>query len=165
MGHIAYIGIGSNLGDKVHQCEEAVAEILKVDRNTLLAKSSLYRTQPVGYPLQDWFINGVIKIETDLDAPHLLRSLKTIERQLGRVETFRWGPRTIDLDILFFNQTCIETPELQIPHPRVQERQFVLVPLAEIDSNLLHPVLIKTVRELLEDLEENQGIERLQDAT
>jgi len=165
MGHIAYIGIGSNLGDKVHQCEEAVAEILKVDRNTLLAKSSLYRTQPVGYPLQDWFINGVIKIETDLDAPHLLRSLKTIERQLGRVETFRWGPRTIDLDILFFNQTCIETPELQIPHPRVQQRQFVLVPLAEIDSNLLHPVLIKTVRELLEDLEENQGIERLQDAT
>jgi len=165
MGHIAYIGIGSNLGDKVHQCEEAVAEILKVDRNTLLAKSSLYRTQPVGYSSQDWFINGVIKIETDLDAPHLLRSLKTIERQLGRVETFRWGPRTIDLDILFFNQTCIETPELQIPHPRVQERQFVLVPLAEIDSNLLHPVLIKTVRELLEDLEENQGIERLQDAT
>ena len=165
MGHIAYIGIGSNLGDKVHQCEEAVAEILKVDRNTLLAKSSLYRTQPVGYSPQDWFINGVIKIETDLDAPHLLRSLKTIERQLGRVETFRWGPRTIDLDILFFNQTCIETPELQIPHPRVQQRQFVLVPLAEIDSNLLHPVLIKTVRELLEDLEENQGIERLQDAT
>ena len=165
MGHIAYIGIGSNLGDKVHQCEEAVAEILKVDRNTLLAKSSLYRTQPVGYSSQDWFINGVIKIETDLDAPHLLRSLKTIERQLGRVETFRWGPRTIDLDILFFNQTCIETPELQIPHPRVQQRQFVLVPLAEIDSNLLHPVLIKTVRELLEDLEENQGIERLQDAT
>jgi len=165
MGHIAYIGIGSNLGDKVHQCEEAIAEILKVDRNTLLAKSSLYRTQPVGYSSQDWFINGVIKIETDLDAPHLLRSLKTIERQLGRVETFRWGPRTIDLDILFFNQTCIETPELQIPHPRVQQRQFVLVPLAEIDSNLLHPVLIKTVRELLEDLEENQGIERLQDAT
>ena len=80
---------------------------------------------------------------------------------MGRVETFRWGPRTIDLDLLLFDGTSIETPELQIPHPRIQERQFVLVPLAEIDPSLIHPVLKKTVQELLEDLKENQGVERL----
>ena len=118
----------------------------------------------MGYTSQDWFVNGVIKIETELGAVDLLRSLKTIESQLGRVETFRWGPRTIDLDILLFDETRIETPDLQIPHPRLQERQFVLVPLAEIDPTLFHPVLKKTVQELLEDLKENQGVERLRDA-
>ena len=146
MGHIAYIGIGSNIGDKVHQCEKAISEILKVDRHRLLAKSSLFKTQPIGYTSQDWFVNGVIKIETDLKAPDLLRTLKTIESQLGRIETFRWGPRTIDLDILFFDDIEIHTEELQIPHPLIQDRQFVLIPLAEIDRNLIHPVLKKTVK-------------------
>ncbi len=103
MGHIAYIGIGSNLGDKIHHCEKAISAILKIDRHKLLAKSSLFKTQPIGYTSQDWFVNGVIKIETDLEAPELLRTLKTIESQLGRIETFRWGPRTIDLEILFFD--------------------------------------------------------------
>ncbi|OGP53273.1 MAG: 2-amino-4-hydroxy-6-hydroxymethyldihydropteridine diphosphokinase [Deltaproteobacteria bacterium RBG_13_52_11b] len=163
MGHIAFIGIGSNMGDKVRRCEEAISEILKVDRHTLLAKSSFFKTQPMGYTLQDWFVNGVIKIETELEALDLLHSLKTIERQMGRVKTFRWGPRAIDLDILLFDGTNIEIPELQIPHPRLHERQFVLVPLAEIDPNLLHPVLKKTVQGLLEDLKENQGVERLLD--
>ena len=163
MGYIAFIGIGSNMGDKVRRCEEAISEILKVDQHKLLAKSSFFKTQPMGHTLQDWFINGAIKIETELEALDLLHSLKTIERQMGRLETFRWGPRAIDLDILLFDGTSIETPELQIPHPRIQERQFVLVPLAEIDPNLLHPVLKKTVQELLEDLKENQGVERLRD--
>jgi 2-amino-4-hydroxy-6-hydroxymethyldihydropteridine diphosphokinase len=163
MGHIAFIGIGSNMGDKVRRCEEAISEILKVDRNTLLAKSSFYKTRPVGYTRQDWFVNGVIKIETELEASDLLHSLKAIENHLGRLQTFRWGPRAIDLDILLFDGTCIETPEVKIPHPRIQERQFVLVPLAEIDPDLLHPVLKKTVQRLLEDLKEDQGVERLRD--
>jgi 2-amino-4-hydroxy-6-hydroxymethyldihydropteridine diphosphokinase len=164
MGHIAFIGIGSNMGDKVHRCEEAISEILKIDHHKLLAKSSFFKTQPVGYRLQDWFVNGVIKIETELEPLDLLHSLKTIERQLGRVETFRWGPRNIDLDILFFDDMRLVTPELRIPHPRLRERGFVLVPLAEIDPDLFHPVLKKTIQELLEDLEENQGVEKLQDA-
>ena len=163
MGHIAFIGIGSNMGDKVRRCEEAISEILRVDNHTLLARSSFYKTRPVGYIEQDWFVNGVIKIETDLEALDLLHALKAIENQLGRVETFRWGPRAIDLDLLFFDGTCLETPEVQIPHPRIQERQFVLVPLAEIDPDLLHPVLKKTVQRLLEDLNEDQGVERLRD--
>jgi 2-amino-4-hydroxy-6-hydroxymethyldihydropteridine diphosphokinase len=161
MGHIAYIGIGSNLGDKLHHCEKAISEILKIDRHKLLAKSSLFKTQPIGYTSQNWFVNGVIKIETDLEAPELLRTLKTIESQLGRTKTFRWGPRTIDLDILFFDDIEIHTEELQIPHPLIQNRQFVLIPLAEIDRNLVHPVLKKTVQELLKNFKENQGVEKL----
>jgi 2-amino-4-hydroxy-6-hydroxymethyldihydropteridine diphosphokinase len=160
MGHIAYIGIGSNLGDKPSQCEKAVSEILKIDRHKLLAKSSLYKTQPLGYTSQDWFVNGAIKIETDLKPPELLRALKTIESQLGRKETFRWGPRAIDLDLLFFDDIQIHTEELQIPHPLIQNRQFVLIPLAEIDRNLVHPVLKKTVQELLNNLREDQGVEK-----
>jgi len=162
MGHIAYIGIGSNLGDKLSQCERAVSEILRIDRHRLLAKSSLFKTQPIGYTSQDWFVNAVLKIETDLEAPELLRKLKSIEFHFGRTETFRWGPRTIDLDILFFDDIEIHTEELQIPHPRIQERQFVLVPLAEIDQNFIHPVLKKTIRELLRDSKkEDQGVEKI----
>ena len=149
------------MGDKARRCEEAISEILNVDNHTLLAKSSFYKTQPVGYTAQDWFVNGVIKIETDLEALDLLRALKTIENHLGRIETFRWGPRVIDLDLLIFGGTCLETPEVTIPHPRLQERQFVLVPLAEIDPDLLHPVFKKSVRRLLEDMKEDQGVEKL----
>ena len=162
MRHISYIGIGSNLGDKVGQCERAVTEILKVDQHRLLAKSPLFKTKPIGYASQDWFINGVIKIETDLEPLELLRALKAIEGQLGRKETFRWGPRAIVLDILFFDQKEIRTVELQIPHPLLHKRQFVLVPLAEIDRDLVHPVLKKSVGELLENLTEDQGVEKLQ---
>jgi 2-amino-4-hydroxy-6-hydroxymethyldihydropteridine diphosphokinase len=165
MGHIAYIGIGSNIGDKVYQCEQAISEILKVDRHKLLAKSSLFKTKPIGYADQDWFVNGVIKIETALEPFDLLRVLKGIEIQLGRRETFRWGPRTIDLDILMFDDNEIKTEELQIPHPLLHERKFVLVPLAEIDRNLIHPVLKKTVGELLEDMKEDQGVEKLQNSS
>jgi 2-amino-4-hydroxy-6-hydroxymethyldihydropteridine diphosphokinase len=162
MGYISYIGIGSNLGDKVSQCEKAIAAILKADKNKLLAKSSFFKTKPIGYSSQDWFINGVIKIETELGPLQLLRALKRIESQLGREETFRWGPRTIDLDILFFDEKEIRTQELQIPHPLLQERQFVLIPLAEIDRNLVHPVLKKSIGELLDEIKEDQGVEKLQ---
>ncbi len=161
MGHIAYIGIGSNLGDKLSQCERAVSEILKVNNHKVLARSSLFKAQPVGYTPQDWFVNGVLKIETDLDPPELLRTLKTIESKLGRTETFRWGPRAIDLDILFFDDIEIDTEELQIPHPQIQNRQFVLIPLAEIDRSLVHPVLKKTIQQLLNDSKEDQGVERI----
>ena len=161
MKHVAYIGIGSNIGDKVLHYEKAVAEILRADHHCLLAASSLYRTKPLGYKEQDWFINGVIQIETDLNPFELLRSLKAIESRLGREKTIRWGPRTIDLDILFYDDSEVQTEELQVPHPRLQERQFVLIPLVEINQTLPHPVLKKTVAELLEDLKEDQGVEKL----
>jgi len=162
MGHIAYIGIGSNLGDKIYQCETAISDILRADQNKLLAKSALFKTKPIGYTSQDWFVNSVIKIETDLKPLDLLRLLKDIESRLGREKTFRWGPRVIDLDILLFDEEEIEMEGLQIPHPRLQERQFVLIPLAEIDRNLIHPVLKKSIGELLENLKEDQGVEKIQ---
>jgi 2-amino-4-hydroxy-6-hydroxymethyldihydropteridine diphosphokinase len=162
MRHIAYIGIGSNLGDKVYHCEKAISEILKANHHKLLLKSSLFKTKPIGYTTQDWFVNGVIKIETDLEPLDLLYVLQKIESRLGRKETFHWGPRVIDLDILFFDEEEIQSEELQIPHPHLQDRQFVLVPLAEIDRDLIHPVLKRSIGELLEDLKEDQGVEKLQ---
>src|SRR4030067_2823545 len=161
MGHTAYIGVGSNVGDKLHHCEKAISEILKTDRHKLLDKFSIFKTHPMGYTCQDWFVNGVIKIEPDLEAPEPPHTLKTIESQVGRTESFRWGPRTIDLDILFFDDIEIHSEELQIPHPLVQDRQFVLIPMAEIDRNLIHPVFKKNVRELLDNFKENQGVEKL----
>ena len=163
MRHIAYIGIGSNVGDKAGQCERGISEILKLDRHRLLARSSLYKTQPIGYSEQDWFINLVIKIETEMDAPALFWSLKEIESRLGRVKTLRWGPRSIDLDILFFNDYQIQTDELTVPHPLIQDRQFVLIPLAEIDPDFTHPVLKETIQQLLERFKEDQGVERVPD--
>jgi len=161
MGHIAYIGIGSNLGDKIAHCEKAISEILNIDRHRLLSRSSLFKTRPIGYTAQDLFVNGVIKIETDLEPLHLYRTLKTIELRLGRKETFPLGPRVIDLDLLLFDDRRIETEKLQVPHPRFHERQFVLIPLSEIDQNLIHPVLKKTVGELLEEIKEDQGVEKI----
>ena len=161
MRHIAYIALGSNVGNKLLQCKKAVSQILKLDRHRLLTQSSFYKTKPLGYPSQDWFVNGVIKIETDLGAHELLQSLKAIESCLGRQETFRWGPRVIDLDLLFYNEEQIQSEALVLPHPRLHERQFVLIPLAEFDPNLVHPVLKKTVQELLDHLKEDQGVEKL----
>lgn len=161
MKHITYIALGSNVGDKLLQCRKAISEILKIDRHRLLAQSSFYKTQPLGYTIQDWFVNGVIKLETELEAHELLRSLKALESRLGRRETIRWGPRTIDLDLLFFDDEKIHSEELVIPHPLLHERQFVLVPLTEIDPHLVHPVLGQTIRELLTQLKEDQGVEKI----
>ncbi len=161
MGHIAYIGIGSNLGNKIAHCEKAISEILNLNHNRLISKSSLYRTRPIGYTAQDWFVNGVIKIETDLEPIDLFRMLKNIEIRLGREETFRGGPRIIDLDLLLFNDRRIETEELRVPHPRLHERQFVLIPLYEIEPNLFHPVFKKTVGKLLGEIKEDQGVEKI----
>jgi len=161
MRHIVYIGIGSNLGDKIGQCERAIAEILRVDQHKLLAKSSLFKTKPIGDTSQDWFVNGVIKIETDLEPLELLQVLQEVESRLGRRKTSRWGPRTIDLDILFYDGEEVQMENLQIPHPLLHERQFVLIPLAEIDRGFVHPVLKRSIGELLEDLKENQGVKKL----
>ncbi len=160
MRHIVYIGIGSNIGDKVGMCERAISEILKLDRHKLLAKSSFYKTQPIGYKDQDWFINGVIKIETSLSPLELVRGLKAVELKLGRKETFRWGPRLIDLDLLFFDHEEIKTEELCVPHPHLHKRKFVLIPMAEIDRDFIHPVFKMTIQELLDNLQEDQGVEK-----
>ena len=158
---IAYISFGSNVGDRKKHIEDAV-EILKTDSSIeIKSVSSLYETEPVGYEEQDWFINGVLEIETELSPHELLRFVKTVESKVGRRKSIRWGPREIDLDILLYEQECINTPDLVIPHPRMQEREFVLIPLVEIAPDVVHPVFRKSVELLLKDLPQKKVVKRI----
>jgi 2-amino-4-hydroxy-6-hydroxymethyldihydropteridine diphosphokinase len=160
-GNIAFIGIGSNVGDKIKNCGQAVAEISQLKQTRLTAQSSLYKTEPLGYTQQDWFINCVIEIETSFTAHELLHVLKDLELSMGRKRTFKWGPRVIDLDILFFNDEAIQSEELTIPHPEIGRRAFVLFPLCEIARNYVHPLLQKSVSQLLVQLGNGGGVEKV----
>ena len=143
------IGFGSNQGDSVLICSQAVEMLDRHSRIRIRRVSSFYRTEPVGMKDQDWFINGVVLCETDLEPEGLLSVTRQIEAHFHRVRHHRWGPRTLDLDILFFGERCIDLPDLIVPHPRLHERRFVLVPLAELAPQWVHPVLGISVRELL----------------
>ena len=160
-GNNAFIGIGSNVGDKIRNCKRAIAEITQHEQNSLIAQSSLYKTEPIGYTQQDWFINCAIEIETSLTAYELLHVLENIELSMGRKRSFKWGPRIIDLDILFFNEEIHQCEELTVPHPELEKRAFVLVPLCEIAGDYIHPVLKKSISQLMAQLEGEQGIEKL----
>ncbi|NIS60202.1 MAG: 2-amino-4-hydroxy-6-hydroxymethyldihydropteridine diphosphokinase [Proteobacteria bacterium] len=161
MENIAFIGIGSNVGDKIKNCRQAISEISQRKQNRLIAQSPLYKTEPIGYTHQDWFVNCVIEIETSFTVYQLLKALENIELSMGRERIHTWGPRTIDLDILFFNDDVIHCEGLTIPHPEVQNRAFVLIPLREIAGNYIHPLLKKSIAQLVADLGNGQGIEKL----
>jgi len=161
MKNIALIGIGSNLGSKINNCESAIDRLGGLRETRIIRRSSFYKTEPVGYGEQDWFVNCVIRVETGFGPYELLGCLKNLERALGRQRTFHWGPRVIDLDILLFNREEFTNKDLQIPHPHLHERAFVLVPLCEIDPEAVHPGLKKTARSLLEDLGEIEGVEKI----
>ena len=143
-----YIGIGSNLGDRQANCLKAIAFLNQAGQR-VLKQSSQYETEPWGKTDQPRFINMAVEIETDLNPRGLLRRLKEIENYMGRVHTARWGPRLIDLDILLYEDQVVTEDELQIPHPRMHERAFVLQPLAEICPENVHPLLHKSIDELL----------------
>ncbi|MEI1419801.1 MULTISPECIES: 2-amino-4-hydroxy-6-hydroxymethyldihydropteridine diphosphokinase [Bacillus] len=132
MNNIAYIALGSNIGDKEAYLRQAVALLHQHDAVTVTKVSSIYETDPVGYEDQDEFLNMAVEIKTSLNPFELLELTQHIENELGRTREVRWGPRTADLDILLFNRENIETEQLIVPHPRMYERLFVLVPLAEI---------------------------------
>jgi 2-amino-4-hydroxy-6-hydroxymethyldihydropteridine diphosphokinase len=150
MEHSVFLGLGSNQGEKIKNCEQAIEEILKLEEGFLLSRSSWYYSEPWGRDDQDWFINGVIQIRTELCPDELLMKFKEIEKRLGRKNREKWGPRVIDIDILFYDDLFLESPEMDIPHPRILERNFVLIPLAEIAPQFVHPVLKKTIKELLD---------------
>jgi 2-amino-4-hydroxy-6-hydroxymethyldihydropteridine diphosphokinase len=156
--HAVYLALGSNLGDRLQNLRSAVGEISS--KLHLVECSGIYETPPWGYSEQPAFLNMALKAETDLDARPLLDWLKELEHTLGRVETFRFGPRVIDLDILFFDDITIKTEWLEIPHPRLQERAFVLAPLAEIAPDLQHPSLHLSVAQMLAGVDVN-GITRV----
>ena len=156
---VVYLGLGSNLGDKVANCLRALKEVSASHHNHIKAVSSLYKTEPIGYRNQDWFINCVAEVSTTLPPRPLHAFLQGIEEQMGRHKTVKMGPRIIDLDILLCGAEVIEDVDLIIPHPHLHERGFVLVPLAELAPGLLHPVLHKTIKELLEGIEAQGGVE------
>ena len=160
-----FIGFGSNQGDSVRICLRAVSSLRDHPLIEVSKVSSLYRTRPVGEVEQDWFINGVIECETSLSPKALLGFLQKLEAEFGRIREIHWGPRTLDLDILAFGSMESTSPELTIPHPLIQERLFVLVPLAEIAQDWIHPYLGATARELLDRLStrehHNQQVEYL----
>lgn len=153
---IAYLGLGTNLGDRKENLRKAIEAIaLKL---SVCKQSSIYETAAWGYTDQPDFLNQVIEVETGLTPLRLLNFLKRTEVELGRIENFRYGPRLIDIDILFYDDLVKNTSRLQIPHPRIPERAFVLVPLNEIAPSLEHPVLGKTITELLEDVPDKAGV-------
>ena len=142
-----YIALGTNMGNRwqnLSRAIEGLREMVCIDQ-----VSSVYETAPWGYTDQPDFLNAVLSGETDLAPNALLDALKALEEALGRTPTVRYGPRLIDLDILFYDDVCVESERLTLPHPRLHERAFVLVPLADIAPDLRHPCLDKRVRELL----------------
>lgn len=136
MKHTAYIGIGSNLGNRIQNCEAAVQKINAHPSIKVTKKSSWIETDPVGYTDQPKFINGAIETVTNLSPESLLETLLSIENEMGRVRMMKWGPRLIDLDILLYDEETIQTPQLIIPHPGLKERDFVRKPLLELNPKL-----------------------------
>ena len=161
MTHTAYIGIGSNLGTSGKNCVEAIEKISTNDHIKIISKSSFYKTAPIGDIEQDWFINSVIRVDTKLNPKELLLTLLNIESEMGRIRKEKWGPRLIDLDLLFYDKLILNQEGITLPHPEIQKRNFVLVPLNEISENLTHPILKKTVKTLLQESSDDTEVKKL----
>ena len=155
----AYIGIGSNLGDRFQHCRAALEKIEKLAGCRVEAHSNWYLTKPVGVQNQDWYVNGVVSVSTTLTPQALLADLLAIEADMGRIRKSKWEPRIIDIDILLYGEKVIDEVHLKIPHPLMHLRRFVLVPLVQLDPGLVHPVMGLSMIELLEKIpQENQTV-------
>lgn len=149
--HTVYLALGSNLGDRLHNLQNALLGL--PEQITLLDTSPVFETPPWGYSEQPPFLNMVARVKTTFSPRKLLNELKAIERDLGRQPTIQYGPRLIDLDILFYDDNIIDLPGLIIPHPRITERAFVLVPLASLAPDLIHPILKVSVTQMLNSVD------------
>jgi 2-amino-4-hydroxy-6-hydroxymethyldihydropteridine diphosphokinase len=160
---LVYLGLGSNIGDKKGYLKKAESEISKILNTKVLKSSSIYKTEPWGIKNQDFFLNSVLEINTSLKPAELMAELKRIEIILGRKEREKWFQREIDIDLLFYEEFILEIDKLKIPHPEISNRNFVLIPLCEVNPELLHPVLKKTVTELLNESKDNSAVTKLED--
>ncbi len=155
--HLAYISVGSNLGDKLINCQKGIATLTSGEKVNLIEVSKFYITQPVDFKEQEWFVNAVIKVTTSFDPFKLLAEMLSIQQRAGRhYDKIRFGPRILDLDILFYDNLVIKESNLVLPHPRMHKRRFVLKPICDIDKNLKHPVLKKNMQVLLDSLQDNE---------
>jgi 2-amino-4-hydroxy-6-hydroxymethyldihydropteridine diphosphokinase len=154
----AYIVLGTNMGDRELNLKDALSELSAMPEIDIVSVSSIYETDPVGYLDQGKFLNMVICINTSFSAQSLLAACMEVEQILGRKREIRWGPRTIDLDILLYNQENIVTKNLIVPHPRMLERAFVVIPLVEIDKDIVLPDMEKPIREVMDDIPEKEGV-------
>lgn len=145
--HIVYLALGSNMGNRAANLKAAIMAL--PPQMEVKAKSQVYETPPWGYTNQEKFLNQVLKVQTYLQPEQLLKHLKRLEVALGREPTFQNGPRLIDIDILFYDDLVFESPTVTIPHPRLHERAFVLMPLMDIAPDLVHPVKKQSIRELI----------------
>jgi 2-amino-4-hydroxy-6-hydroxymethyldihydropteridine diphosphokinase len=157
----ACLGLGSNLGDPPGNVREAIERLRRAPGVLSVAASSLYATDPVGVTGQPKFVNACARVTTDLPPDNLLAALLSIERAMGRVRGERWGPRVIDLDLLLYGDRVIDRAGLIVPHPEMHRRAFVLLPLAEIAPDAVHPVLGRTIAVLAAELGDPAGVERL----
>ncbi len=154
--HLAYISVGSNLGDKLVNCKKGIATLTSGDKVNLKEVSNFYITEPVDFKEQEWFVNAVIKVTTSLDPFKLLAEMLGIQQRAGRHADKRFGPRVLDLDILFYDNLVIRESNLVLPHPRMHKRRFVLKPICDIDKKLKHPVFKKNMQALLDSLQDNE---------
>jgi len=167
MPNLAFLSLGSNVGDREQRLRDAIARLETV--GLVVSVSSFYETEPVEFTDQTWFLNCAVALETAATADELMTALLDIERQMGRQRVQKKGPRSIDLDILLFidslkGDAVIDSPELTVPHPAMHRRRFVLQPLAEIAPEARHPLMKKTTRELLDALPAGQAVRKLQKA-
>lgn len=155
-----FVGLGSNLGEREHLIRTALEELGKLPRTTVIRVSSLYDTDPVGDVEQPAFLNAVAWLETDLAPRELLWQMLLIEKRMGRVRSQRWGPRSIDLDLLFYGIEKIEDPDLIVPHPEAAKRAFVLYPLQELDPAFRHPLTGETIARMIQKLPPNPPVRK-----
>ncbi len=141
------------MGDRLQNCRKGIEALTESDHSRIIAQSRIYKTEPVDYEDQDWFVNMMVKLETALDPFQLLDNIEHIQRNAGRIkDSIRFGPRILDLDIILYDDRTIESERLVVPHPRMHKRRFVLQPICDIDPAVIHPVLKKEMQTLLEEL-------------
>lgn len=156
---LAYLSLGSNVGNREANLRQAIRRLNELGRVTEV--SSFYETEPVEFTEQPWFVNCAVALETALSASELMSGVLETEREMGRVRVHKKGPRIIDIDILLFGDAIVNTPDLMVPHPAMVDRRFVLEPLAEIAGQARHPVLKRTIAELLHDLPAGQTVRKI----